>query len=1164
MGKILKHAIGAVVTVGLIAAFGPAGALTVGSFGAVASAAIWVGGLTAASFLMEALGPKPKGADVQVGGRDYRQPLRQAVVPKRWVYGRARLAGVLCYTNEYTDAVGGDTDSRDINKPIIDGKSVTYREGARRTTYRPSGKSFVDTTNRATECYEYRDVVSPKGGNTVRSLTWGPCTGASGQQSAYVPTRTNQAALKGTEGLFLVLVLSEGAIDGIDKIWVDGAEMPFSESNGVITPTAAESDDVKFKHEGKDAVRMYLHRGEASGSALNRRWGRDGVLQGISAVGVELAQFDTKPWTRAPGFEFAIRGVRMTWPGQTTPTWSENAAAVRYHYLVEAKEVPKDYIDETRFRSAYTVCNQAASGGIRYSINGVVSDDEDYDSVTRQMDFAWAGSAPEINGKIVFTPGAPGSVKKTLDQDDLVAGEDPAWQIETPIYEQADAVDAVIAADVDSDYLPYSMARVGTDGLDKMVNDLGRLQYVGHQGTAHRLMDWSLKHAQQQRRARVHVRGQDGLTNWSVTATDRVVVNIPDEGISNERFTVEAVEYALDGTLFFDLAEEPSNLYTPGAQALTSYIEDTPFVTRVDEPTNLSAEVVATSDDTSTWSVIMSCAESPNGEDLQIRFRYSDSEDWTLGGTGATLRRMPPGALQIGARIVGREIATEWTADRRVFRVTLASRADPANGPQLSLSGDQEVEAGEAVRLVVRVILEDAAETYTFTLTNKPAWLSTGQTARTNNRVEEITLTGTMTAGTDVDMLLTVTDGSSRSSTLTIHLEEQVPALEISGIGDKTISSGIATTIGTATTDSSETINWAIRPAVSGVSIGRRTGVVTATLSTLGDQAVTITATERAGNRRTASVTITLSVIALSQFGVEESNPVMLFHDGADLLMGGVDNARLYALAKVGSVWASGDDGASGLPAGWERASSDGTYTLAWSSGGLRRITNSDLGDASDDGDAITYSGYPVAAADSSSDYRYLAVAGGKLYAVAVETETTYRTETYQSNCRTDSRWVADLTAEDSGADYCTSYTGDKDKSGNRPTLWRCRYDERTCDTLTRRIATTTTRLVLYVSTLATGGAGAKSKHTIESTTGSRSYTIHGIAIGRVGTTDRVYILMTRAGTKGIWRCTLTGGSFSRIATRSESNPVDMAGGPAGKIYILDRGADRVNEVTIT
>ena len=1133
MGKVVKGLVGAVVTVGLLAATaGGIGGLAFFQLKGWAAAAALTGVMTAATFVLGALSPKPKGFSgvPPRSSTDYRQTVRESVVPVRWVFGRARVGGVLLYANDYLASEGGDTDSNTVQSRIST-KGTTPSIGSERRTS-ASNKVSVGSGSNARECYEYRNVRNAKTGVTTRTGSWGPCSDdpEPDPETDYVPDRTNKASLAGTEGLFMVFALTQGQMDRIEKIWVDGALMPFSESGGVINPTADEVDDVKFKHEGKTAIRLFVHRGEDSGGALNSRWGRSGVLRGISAVGVELTQYDDKPWQRTPSLEFQIKGVRMTWPGQTAPVWTENAAAIRYYYMTQCKDIPAGYIDETRFRAAYAVCNQTVNGEIRYSINGVVSDDEDYDQVVKQMDFAWAGTAPEINGKVVYNPGAPGSIKKTFTQDDLVAGEDPAWQIETPIYQQADAVDAVIAADVDSDFLPYSMARVGSTALDAAVSDLGTLAYVGHVATAQRLMAWNLKHIQQQRRARVHVRGQDGLTNWSVTCTDRVVVNIPTQGMTNERFYVEGVQYEADGSLHLDLVEEPSDLYDYTHTALLPYIQDTPFVPVIMEASGVSTTRTENPDG-ATWDVYVTCNESLDGRDLQLRYRFADDQPWILGGTGATLRGLGHGALQVATRIIGRGLATDWTPDSRALRVTLPNRSDPAAGPQLSFQGETSVLVGTGVNITVQVILEDVTEDFTYSLSSKPSWLTVTKTDSDQAATEFLTLTGTMVAGIDITMELVVTDDSGRVGRIDVPLVSTYPPLVLSGIGDRDVPQNVPTTVGTVTSDSDETITWSVAPAVTGVAVSTA-GVVTAQLATLGNQDVTIKAVEAGGLRRTNTITITLRVIAAVRFAVSESNPVLLFDTGTGLYMGGLDQDRIYRLDRT--LFMANNAGATEMPAGWSRASSTGTYTLVWASGGMRRVTRITAGLA------IQHSGYALAASEVLNNLKYFALSGTKLYAVHVETSRTVTQETYQGNCRTQTYQV------------CTSYTTIK---GTR----RCdNYETRTrtiCDTLTRNVTTTTTRLVLRVGTLGSSALGATTRHVIESTTSERSYSLHGVAV--VG--SYVYIAMTRAGTKGIWRCSLTGASLSKRTDRSEADIVDIAG-DGTNVLILDAGADRVNK----
>ena len=565
---------GAVGKLFSVAAFVGIGALTggislatgAGLFAGLSGASLfaaYVGVGVAASFALETLA---KPSSPSFGSRNYRNTVRLPIVARRWIYGRARTGGALVYIQDYI---------------------------SRKTNLTLGGR-------------------------------------------------------KQQEGVFAVFVLSEGEIDAIEKMWVAGADVPFNVSDDVLTPavnTLEGLGELRIARRG-DCIRAYIHRGQESGSPLQKRWdevakatapaifGRPSylnALQGVSAIAIELAQYGEKsnvPWTNVPSFEFLVKGMRITWPGQEKPVWTENAAACRYHYMVEAKGVSADYVDSDSVMSAYGVCQEAVegSGGVdelRYSINGVIGDDDDFDSVIRHMDVAWSGTAPELNGRIWFRPGAPRAARATITEEMLVAGDPPAWHIELPVTDQADAIDATIRSEADHGYLPYSMPRLGSNEPDAVVQDIGEFLFVIYRATAARLMEFILAHRQAQVRTQLILTSGDNMERYALEATDYVTLNFPREGIENKRFFLDRVEKHFNGTLTVDCVEEPTDIYDDTFTEIPRRSRGRAITASLPLPTDVVAEVKPAQGEAGRLDVFVTSNESVDGTDLQVRYKVT-------------------------------------------------------------------------------------------------------------------------------------------------------------------------------------------------------------------------------------------------------------------------------------------------------------------------------------------------------------------------------------------------------------------------------------------------------------------------------------------------------------------------------------------------------------
>ena len=148
-----------------------------------------------------------------------------------------------------------------------------------------------------------------------------------------------------------------------------------------------------------------------------------------------------------PAIRFqSLKGKKFTWPGQAAATWTQNAAAIRYDVERKIRGISDSLIDTASVQAAYSTCDtsvqlqykasphsnvSASIGGRfdRYTIDGAIAATANLRRLIDQLDFCWQGRALLVNGKLRFTPGALGTVRATLTEDDI---EDIGQAVLTP------------------------------------------------------------------------------------------------------------------------------------------------------------------------------------------------------------------------------------------------------------------------------------------------------------------------------------------------------------------------------------------------------------------------------------------------------------------------------------------------------------------------------------------------------------------------------------------------------------------------------------------------------------------------------------------------------------------------------------------------------------
>ena len=400
----------------------------------------------------------------------------------------------------------------------------------------------------------------------------------------YEPSNTDK-------DIHLVLLLSEGVCEGIEKVWVDGAEIPWtsrnsSSKNGDVMPeglvaVAAEGEP----HENKLAIRPY-YNGIPADSPIalveGSTWSADRTLPNKTAVHITLTQpdynsADQRFYKRLPNIEFLVKGIRITWPGQLTPKWTENAAALRYWWLTQRRQVPPSAIDNTSFTQAFGYCGAMIDNKLppeygenypkqspRYAINGVVQSGDDHENVESEMDFAWAGNVVEIGGVHHFRPGRDDNLGRSIPR--ITEADIISRQSIQPAPSLNDRINAASMRLAQSSAQEWQQAEVpefeDPEGIERdgsrLPKDLGTRTFVCCPSSAGRLLATTIRRARAVKRYNIIISPGSDLRWFNIIPTDLVRYSDPDLGIVNERCvvlaTVQNDDFSLGLTLERQLA----------------------------------------------------------------------------------------------------------------------------------------------------------------------------------------------------------------------------------------------------------------------------------------------------------------------------------------------------------------------------------------------------------------------------------------------------------------------------------------------------------------------------------------------------------------------------------------------------------------------------------
>ena len=361
--------------------------------------------------------------------------------------------------------------------------------------------------------------------------------------------------------------------------------------SSVVTPL--QEQNIEFQQQGEGWALVPDHFTEIVrpiGQSDTRpfvtsypRWTEEHKLDGLSWVYVNLTQpaygqeLDKRFWAKVPNLEFLVKGIKITWPGQPVAMWTENAAALRYWWETERRGRNPADIHVGDFTAAYELCQQTINvSGLpaeykayeettaRYKVNGIVTAGDDVGQVEDQFDAAWAGEVIEVGGQLRFRPGVDSPLAVlSLSDSDIV--EPPVVQPWPSLQNRINAVTAEIGQSRRHEWTKLSMPQymdtvaLARDGSLRSGNI--QLAFVSDPIAAGRLQAVNLRRARESLILKLVVTPGANFERMSLVPTDRVLVTNSEFGLSGSRMVVDRVMVREDWSVELTLREDLPDTY---------------------------------------------------------------------------------------------------------------------------------------------------------------------------------------------------------------------------------------------------------------------------------------------------------------------------------------------------------------------------------------------------------------------------------------------------------------------------------------------------------------------------------------------------------------------------------------------------------------------------
>ncbi len=488
------------------------------------------------------------------------------VVPARWVLGTARVPGVLCY-------FGSSGRHASMGLLISEGEC----EGIDRVCWINGDKVAMTRESRSGNQGDIlRPVPNSKYAGHIEVYEYFKANGLQGAAlttpaeipDAHVRYRTGDGTEQDTP-----------TVDTEQAQYFVIVEDPFTYTGG---HPLEEDPAGGYEDDGITIKRGYWDTW-SPWSVSYPPWTTEHKLDGVSWVAVKLTQteygqdLEKRLFTRVPNIEFLVKGIKITWPGQTTRKGTENATALRYWWETERRGRPASAIHQGDFTAAYDRCDGMVtvslpsgyegfkSKSMRYSINGMVESGDDVSRVETNMDAAWAGQVIEAGGMLRFKPGAirPAASQIVLTDENIIDG--PVTKPWPGLQERVNAVNTEILQSREHEWTSLSLPEyvdapaLARDGHKRPVQV--RLEYVADPIAAGRLQAINLRRQRESLRVQFTIMPGENFEHMEYAPTEVVKLTSSELGLTEQLMEVERVEYREDWSVNLTLREVLDGTY---------------------------------------------------------------------------------------------------------------------------------------------------------------------------------------------------------------------------------------------------------------------------------------------------------------------------------------------------------------------------------------------------------------------------------------------------------------------------------------------------------------------------------------------------------------------------------------------------------------------------
>ena len=405
------------------------------------------------------------------------------------------------------------------------------------------------------------------------------------------PGRRIFVARSGSAGWF-VHALHEGEAEAITGIFVDnefsGLAPESSEPGAPLIPVSP----IKGRPPSQRILRVWPKLADTGAQPFPelQRATRDNVnpwtsnhqMRGVSGAAVQLIQVDGVWSDGVPSLSFLVKGAKIIWPGcprdadgEPVPTWTANAAAVRWWWLTERRGVDPALIDLEAFRAAYELCEETLYYSLppslvapktgetwtpyqtvskRYEIHGAIFSTDPKVRVEEAMNRAWAGGVNLVDGVFAFEPGRRREPSWLITPQDIL--EPPQAQLALSNQQRISGIRVSLTQSRDHEHRPAEMHPALDPSREGPIRNLGALRFVQDPLAAGRLSAIALRDLVRDRRFSIRIRPGDRMRHYRIRPGEAVRVLAPDIGLAGEVLVVESVETMLDWSLSLVLAPQ--------------------------------------------------------------------------------------------------------------------------------------------------------------------------------------------------------------------------------------------------------------------------------------------------------------------------------------------------------------------------------------------------------------------------------------------------------------------------------------------------------------------------------------------------------------------------------------------------------------------------------